>query len=51
MLLVANLAKYKLMQKTKNELTEPLAHGYTSEISRRELSNEYQHEVVFVVLF
>ena len=41
MLLVANLTKTKRCKNlTKN--TEILAHGYSSESSQRELSNEYQ---------
>ena len=29
------------------KMTKTLAHGYSSESTRRELSNEYQHEMVF----
>ena len=45
MLLVANLANTKLCRKHK-KITETLAHGYSSESTMRELSNEYQHERV-----
>ena len=46
-LLVAYLAiKYKIMQKNPEKLTEALAHGYSSESTHRELSNEYQHDRV-----
>ena len=44
MLLVANLANKKLC--TKLELTETLAHGYSSESTQQELSIEYQHDRV-----
>ena len=30
-------------------MTETLAHGYASESSQRELSNEYQHDMVYTV--
>ena len=30
-------------------MTETLAHGYSSEIAQRELSNEYQHDRVLMV--
>ena len=36
---------YKMMQKTW-KITEPLAHGYSSESTQQELSNEYQHDRV-----
>ena len=45
MLLVANLNEYKMMQKSW-KMTETLAHGYLSESTPRELSNEYQHDRV-----
>ena len=45
MLLVANFANAKMMQK----MTEILAHGYSSESTQRELSNEYQHDRVQMV--
>ena len=41
MLLVANLAKYKMMQITC-KMTETLAYGYSSESTQQELSNGYQ---------
>ena len=31
-------------------MTETLAHGYSSESTRRELSNEYQHDIVYMVI-
>ena len=34
--------KYKKMQKAE-DMTETLAYGYSSESTRRELSNEYHH--------
>ena len=45
MLLVANLANAKIMQKT-GKMTETLANGYSSESTQQELSNEYQHDMV-----
>ena len=42
MLLVANLANAKRCRK----MTETLANGYSSESTRRELSNEYRHDRV-----
>ena len=45
MMLVANFAKYKMMQKTW-KINETLAYGYSSESARWELSNEYQHDRV-----
>ena len=36
------------MQKTW-KITETLANGYASESTRRELSNEYQHDRAFMV--
>ena len=36
------------MQKT-SKITETLAYGYSSESTRRELSNEYQHDRVKIV--
>ena len=45
MLLVANLVKTKMMQKTPN-ITETLAYGYSSESTQPEPSNEYQHDRV-----
>ena len=43
MMLVANFANAKRCKKAK-KMTEILAHGYSSESTQRELSNEYQHE-------
>ena len=37
--------QYKMMQKSW-QMTETLANGYSSESTRRELSNEYQHDRV-----
>ena len=42
MLLVANLVITKMMQKT--------AHGYSSESTQQELTIEYQHDRVLMVL-
>ena len=36
-------AQYKMMQ-TTFKMTETLAHGYSSESTQWELSNEYQHD-------
>ena len=49
MLVVTNLAgQYRMMQKNlKNDWT--LAHGYSSESTQQELSNEYQHDRVYMV--
>ena len=41
-LLLSDLASKKMMQKTW-KMTETLAHGYSSESTQLELSNEYQH--------
>ena len=43
MLLVANLAN------TNDRMTETLANGYSSESTQRELSNEYQHDRVWMI--
>ena len=43
MLLVANLVN------TNDRMTETLANGYSSERTQRELSNEYQHDRVWMV--
>ena len=40
--------QYKMMQKTW-KMTETLANGYSSESTRRELSNEYQHDRVLMI--
>ena len=37
--------KYKIMRKSW-EMAQTLANGYSSESTRRELSNEYQHDRV-----
>ena len=37
-----------MMQKTW-KITETLANGYSSESTQRELSNEYQHDRVFMI--
>ena len=38
-----------MMQKNLEGETETLAHGYSSESTQRDLSNEYQHDRVYVV--
>ena len=48
-LLLANLANTKIMRKTL-KMIETLANGYSYESTRRELSNEYQHDRVLMVL-
>ena len=48
MLLVANFSMYKMMQKNL-KIAETLAYGYSSESTRRELSNEYQHDRFLMV--
>ena len=40
MLLAASFGQYKMMKNTL-KITESLAHGYSSESTQRELSNEY----------
>ena len=40
--------RYKIMQKTC-KMTETLANGYSSESTRQELSNEYQHDRVSMI--
>ena len=45
MLLMAN---YKMMQKSW-KMIETLAHGYSSESTQQELSNEYQNDRVLMV--
>ena len=47
MLVVANLPIQNDAKKLK--MTETLAHGYSSEITQRELSNEYQQNRVKMV--
>ena len=39
---MANLASTKWLKPW--EMTETLAHGYSSESTQQELSNEYQHD-------
>ena len=46
MLLVSNLAKSNRGIKPKRN-TETLAHGFSSESTQKELSNEYQHDRVW----
>ena len=48
MLLVAYLVKTKLCKKTE-KLFETLAHGYSSEKTQQELSNENQNDRVKMV--
>ena len=48
MLLVANLANTKMMQKTW-KIIKTLANGYSSKSTQRELSYEYQHDRVSMV--
>ena len=48
MLQVANLANTK-WYKNKLEMAETLANGYSSESTQRELSNEFQHDMVKMV--
>ena len=45
MVMAAYLAKTTTMQNSR-EMTETLAHGYSSESTPRELFNEYQHDRV-----
>ena len=47
MLLLANLANTKLCKKNE-KMTETLAYGYSSESTPQELSNEYQHDRVYM---
>ena len=42
--------QYKMMQKAW-QMMETLAHGYSSESTQQELSNEYQHDRVLNVCF
>ena len=49
MLQLVNFGNKKLMPKT-GKIIEILAHGYSSECTQRELSNEYQHDRVKMVL-
>ena len=41
--------QYKMMQRTW-KMTETLAYGYSSESAQLELSDEYQHVTVFMVI-
>ena len=45
-----NAANTKLCKKTW-KMTETLAHGYSSESTQQELSNEYQHDRVNLDVF
>ena len=45
MLLMANFANTERRRKAEKK-TETLEHGYSSERSQQELSNEYQHDRV-----
>ena len=45
---MANLANTKMMQKNL-KITQTLAHGYSSESIRQELSNEYQHDRIWKI--
>ena len=49
MLLVANLANINLGKRHKKRITETLAYGYPSESTQPELSNEFQHDRVYMV--
>ena len=49
MLLTARLAKTQLCKNLEKPL-KPLANGYSSESAQQELSNEYQHDRVLMVL-
>ena len=46
---MANLAKAKWCKKKHEKMTETLAQRYSTESSQRELSNEYQHDMVKMV--
>ena len=48
MLLVRYLGDTKLCEKPR-KMTETLANGYSSESTPRELSNEYQHDRVWMI--
>ena len=50
MLLVADLANQNDAKKTTGKIIETLANGYLSESTQRELSNEYQHDRVQMVI-
>ena len=49
MLLVANLANINICKRLKKRITEGLAYGYPSESTQPELSNEFQHDRVYMV--
>ena len=49
MLLTAKLAWTKLCKNPEKPL-KPLANGYSSESAQQELSNEYQHDRILMVL-
>ena len=49
MLLTAKLANTKLCKNPEKPL-KPLANGYSSQSAKQELSNEYQHDRVLMVL-
>ena len=49
MLLMAKLVNTKLCKNPEKPL-KPLANGYSSESAQQELSNEYQHDRVLMVL-
>ena len=49
MLLTAKFANTKLCKNPEKPL-KPLANGYSSESAQQELSNEYQHDRVLMVL-
>ena len=49
MLLVANFANTRLCKNDKKEMTETLAHRYSSESTQQELSNRYQHNRVKII--
>ena len=37
-----------ILMQNNNKMTETLAHGYSSESTLRELSNDYQHDRVYM---
>ena len=49
MLLELKFGQNKIMQKT-SKMTETMTYGYSSESTHWELSNEYQHDRVWMVL-
>ena len=42
------ILRYLMVQKSR-KMTETLAHGHSSESAQRELSNEYQHDRVWMI--